>query len=170
MSGGLRVDEVEIRRLRESNRPAFRPCGVLFTAMTNHHAEALPEVFAYPGPVKDARFVEELVQAGDGIFIASCDGEMVGAVHAAIRQTDQIRGWQHRRYGYIERLWVEPAFRRRGIGRGLVERAEDWIAVSGCDLVELNTWTFNEPALTLFEHVGYKVKNVNLWHTLKEEP
>ena len=65
------------------------------------------------------------------VFVAERpDGRLCGMVEVAIR--DAAIGCATNRVGYLEGWYVEPAWRDRGIGRALVERAEAWAREQGC--------------------------------------
>ena len=65
------------------------------------------------------------------VFVAcSKDSELVGFVEPSLR--DWAEGCRTRPVGYIEGWYVEPAHRRRGVGRRLVEAAERWARSRGC--------------------------------------
>jgi putative acetyltransferase len=56
----------------------------------------------------------------------------------------------------IKRLWVEPAFRGLGIGRGLVDHAVEWARTGGCAAVVLDTVYEAMPeAVALYQSMGF---------------
>jgi putative acetyltransferase len=57
----------------------------------------------------------------------------------------------------LKRLWVEPAFRGFGLGRGLVLAAIDWARAKGCGAVVLDTVNEAMPeASALYRSLGFK--------------
>lgn len=61
------------------------------------------------------------------------------------------------RKGWINRLAVDPAFRRRGLARRLIAEAERWFT----EVVGLQVWAaliegHNRVSQTLFESLGYR--------------
>ena len=69
-----------------------------------------------------------------GFFVAEDDGRLVGFVHAGFRPDDQ--GHQlDRRQGIISAMVVHPEYRRRGIGRQLMQLAEQYLVAQGSQLV-----------------------------------
>lgn len=56
---------------------------------------------------------------------------------------------------YVDALAVAPDFRRRGVARALLARAEDAAATAGLAGVSLDTGLHNEPARALYEGAGY---------------
>ena len=56
-----------------------------------------------------------------------------------------------------KRLWVEPSFRGRGIGRGLLEAAIDWARSHGYGAVVLDTVNEAMPeAAELYRSMGFE--------------
>jgi ribosomal protein S18 acetylase RimI-like enzyme len=60
--------------------------------------------------------------------------------------------------GYLQRLAVDPAQQRRGIGRALVLDALSWLARRGVEQVVVNTQPDNAPALALYAALGFRTQ------------
>jgi ribosomal protein S18 acetylase RimI-like enzyme len=56
----------------------------------------------------------------------------------------------------LQQLWVEPRFRRRGIGRRLVRKFEQRAESRGCSTFYLETFNFQAP--DLYRSLGYEMK------------
>jgi ribosomal protein S18 acetylase RimI-like enzyme len=52
-------------------------------------------------------------------------------------------------------MWVEPAARRRGVGRGLVDAVAVWARSAGARCLILRVTEGNTPAVRLYEHAGF---------------
>jgi GNAT superfamily N-acetyltransferase len=55
----------------------------------------------------------------------------------------------------LDELWVDEAFRRKGIGRRLIELVHVEAASRGCTLLYLETFSFQTPEL--YERLGYEI-------------
>jgi len=73
------------------------------------------------------------------------DGRLVGFA---------ISGRAGRR-GYLQRLAVDPATQRQGLGRALVDDSLAWMRRNRVAGVLVNTEVGNDPALALYEAVGF---------------
>ena len=52
-------------------------------------------------------------------------------------------------------LMVAAGFRRRGVGRALLEAAVDWAREAGVRKLELHVFPHNEPAIALYDAFGF---------------
>ncbi len=57
--------------------------------------------------------------------------------------------------GYLQRIAVDPAFHRRGLGRSLTRASESWAGRHGARTMVLNTKPQNNAALSLYGSQGY---------------
>lgn len=110
---------------------------------------------AYAGVVVDIdgelpemrRFAAFYREAGGDAWIAELDGAAVGCIAAA--PDDEAGRW------LLHKLNVLPDARRRGIGRGLVERAEDAARAAGAREMALWSDTRFTESHALYAALGY---------------
>ncbi|MCL2607574.1 MAG: GNAT family N-acetyltransferase [Methanomassiliicoccaceae archaeon] len=62
--------------------------------------------------------------------------------------------------GYLLGLFVKEELRGKGLGKGLIECAEDWCRKNDTFLLTLNTGSANFPAKKFYECLGYKERSV----------
>lgn len=67
------------------------------------------------------------------------------------------RGYDGHR-GWLYTVAVRPDVQRRGIGRALVQRAEESLAALGCPKVNLQVMTSNAAVVGFYERLGYGVE------------
>ena len=79
---------------------------------------------------------------------------LVGVEGGAIAGTVMAGYDGHR--GWINYLAVDPARRRRGFGRALVERAEHRLSELGCPKVNLQVRRENREAMAFYESIGFR--------------
>jgi len=75
---------------------------------------------------------------------------------ARLRATIMCGSDGHR--GWLYYLAVDPASRRRGLGRLMVRHAERWLASHGVPKVELLIRPENDGVRSFYERVGYAVE------------
>lgn len=81
-------------------------------------------------------------------FVAEDDGAIVGAV---------LAGHDGRR-GHINHLAVASAYRRRGLGRALVETALDALSRQGITKVNLTVFDANAEGNAFWERLGFTTR------------
>ena len=69
---------------------------------------------------------------------------------------DQLKGDRH---AHIFLLYVLPEYRRQGIGAALMRYAEDWARARGDRQIGLQVFRFNQPALNLYQQLGYETQS-----------
>jgi ribosomal protein S18 acetylase RimI-like enzyme len=91
--------------------------------------------------------IDSQVRKPSVIFlVAESEGRLVGTVLAT---HDVRKGW-------INRLAVDPAYRRRGIGFRLVREAEDRLEALGMDVLACLIEEGNDASVRTFETLGYE--------------
>ena len=115
---------------------------------------------ATPSPTDTLEDVERAL-ASDRLdcFAAEVDGEVVGSIIAA------FDGWR----GYIYRMAVHPAYRRRGIARRLVERAHESFARWGAKRITALVETDHPWAVAFWSAIGY-VHDEKMARFVKKDP
>ena len=82
------------------------------------------------------------------IVVRDTDGNIVGGILGHTR-------W---RWMYVAKLWVDESLRGQGVGRRLMEAAEDLARSRGCTDVSLDTFDFQ--ARPFYEKLGYELFGV----------
>ncbi|HEX4124678.1 MAG TPA: GNAT family N-acetyltransferase [Tepidisphaeraceae bacterium] len=65
-------------------------------------------------------------------------------------------------FGFIHDLWVQPEFRKQGVGKALAESAVSRFGQLGVTQVRLDTAAANESARKLFAAVGFRPSVVEM--------
>ncbi|MFW6162461.1 MAG: N-acetyltransferase family protein [Planctomycetota bacterium] len=135
------------------------------------HREELPRVFRDPETVARSRDYVGSILADDdqALLLAEGDGEAVGLAHAAMRESRDFPILVARRSAVVENLVVAPAWRRRGVGRRLMDAVEAWAQERGASEIELNVWEFNRQAVGFYQVLGYQTVSRRMWKRLADE-
>jgi aminoglycoside 6'-N-acetyltransferase I len=100
------------------------------------------------------------------VLIAELDnGRLIGFLEASIRPF--VEDCRTDRVGYLEGWYVEPEFRRFGIGSNLVAQAEIWARGQGCTEMASDAEVGDEASVKLHEQMGYK-ESSRLIHLRKD--
>lgn len=143
-------------------------CG-LFEQMDSLHEQALPGIFKAPdGPARSREYVSRLMRNRRGaLFVAESDGRVIGTVNVALQDAPDIPAFVPRRFAVVGDLIVERGCRRRGIARGLLEKAQEWAKAQGVEQIELNVWEFNEAAIGCYQSLGYSSLSRRMYKELR---
>lgn len=89
------------------------------------------------------------------VLLADAGGRrLVGFLEASIRPFVEDCDTDH--VGYLEGWFVEPEFRKSGIGRKLVRQAEAWAREKGCTEMASDAEIGNDSSLAAHLNLGYK--------------
>ena len=104
-------------------------------------------------------------QVNDGLLVARVGDAVVGFASFSIErgslELDATRG-------HLSNIYVEPAYRERGIGTALLEAVEDELADRGVEVVILEVMAQNEAARRFYEQQGYETYRVAMKRDLED--
>jgi ribosomal protein S18 acetylase RimI-like enzyme len=149
------TSSVTVRRARPSDASAIGCLGALLVA---EHHDFDPKRFLAPRrdmPEAYGRFLESQMQQPDKIvLVAELDGMIAGYVYAGNEGNDYmvLRGPA----GEIYDLVVDPAHRRHGVGRQLLDAVIAALAELGATQVVLFTAEQNHEAQQVFAEAGFR--------------
>lgn len=128
----------------------------LMDALDAFHRERLPWMFETPSakPRSEAYFADLLSREDSAVFVADA-GQIVGAAVGLMRAAPDFPVFIQQRWGVLDALVVDPAWRRRGIGELLARSVEAWALRSGAPWVEVNVYEINIEARRFYEALGY---------------
>jgi ribosomal protein S18 acetylase RimI-like enzyme len=100
------------------------------------------------------------------ILVAERDGEVLGYTYAGVEGTDymSLRGPA----GAVYDVVVDPAHRRQGVGRMLLDATLEALKARGSPRVVLSTAERNSDAQSLFEHAGFRRTMIEMTRELND--
>jgi ribosomal protein S18 acetylase RimI-like enzyme len=110
-----------------------------------------PAVADDPGPQREV-VLAHLEHEDAQIFVAEVDGEVAGAVSLWIQPR---LNWTTPQ-AWIPDLYVDPAFRRRGAARALLDACVDEARRRGCHRLVLESGHHRAEAHQLYESYGFE--------------
>ena len=102
-----------------------------------------------------AFLLDRCSRAAGRVLVAEVDHVVVGFVVLLARVEPEEPDEDQMPYAYISDLVVLPQYRRRGIGRALLDRAEALARSSGARILRVGVLAKNEPAARLYRAVGF---------------
>ncbi|KAB2850669.1 MAG: GNAT family N-acetyltransferase [Hyphomicrobiaceae bacterium] len=155
------VNPVNIRQATEQDIPRLQ---ALLRDLHAPHVRALPERFA-PRAVGEwdrDLFRGYLSSPSQVVLAAERSGEVVGFARAEFRNTSQGVAHLARTYVEVHEICIDPAARRSGAGRLLLEAVKDWAKRQNASSLELSVYAFNEAALAFYRRVGLSDMRITL--------
>lgn len=84
------------------------------------------------------------------VYVAEINGTVVGYIHAEIYNTLYYESMIN-----ILGIAISSDYRRQGIGRALLSRAEEWAKKQGINIVRLNSGNSRKEAHEFYRAMGY---------------
>ena len=146
--------QISVRPLRETDLDEwFRLRKLLWDATSDDdHRSEMIDILDH----HDSQYV---------LFADAGGGRLVGFLEASIRPFVEDCATDH--VGYLEGWFVEPEFRKHGIGGDLVRHAEMWAREKGCTEMASDAEIGNDLSLAAHLNLGYK-ETSRLVHLRKE--
>jgi ribosomal protein S18 acetylase RimI-like enzyme len=112
----------------------------------------LSETLGYPIDTSDlvSRLERLLIRREDTVLVAESESGVIGWVHAAEQEL-----LESGRRCEILGLVVDPAYRRRGVGRRLVDAVEQWAMSRALDQVSVRSNVTRLESHSFYQRLGY---------------
>ncbi|HEY3416261.1 MAG TPA: GNAT family N-acetyltransferase, partial [Armatimonadota bacterium] len=98
--------------------------------------------------------VDAVAELSGTFFLAEDDGNPIGFACVFGLMPPFSPDEEPREYTFVSDLYVDPAYRGRGIGKALLQRAEAYGRTLGAPRIELATHAGN-PALAFYRQLGF---------------
>jgi GNAT superfamily N-acetyltransferase len=140
----------------------------LWLDMAEHLIELDPARFQLPSLDGFAEALNERLRQpkpDTAEFVAEADGALIGFV--IVRRLDPVANADRqilRHLGTVRAevpaIGVHSEWRRRGVGRALMEQAEAWALDQGAETVTLDTYATSPLSNPFYQSLGYRVTSV----------
>ena len=116
------------------------------------HQKGRPDVFKS----KDEKQLKKDLFANLEKFITLVilvDEKVVGYLAYTIKD-------KHTKKLYVDQLVILEKYRNQGLGKKMMDEVKNIALKDNCDSLELDCWTFNENAMEMYEHLGFKRQRI----------
>jgi ribosomal protein S18 acetylase RimI-like enzyme len=157
-----------VRPATSADLPRLGRLGALLVE-THHDFDALRFLAARNRTPADyaAFLVGQLEDPDVAVLVADDHGDVIGYAYAAVEGYDymSLRGPA----GVLHDIVVDPAYRRRGVGRVLLQAVLSFLTTRGAPRVVLETAERNVAGQRLFESVGFRRTMIEMTRELDAE-
>lgn len=110
-------------------------------------------ISSLPSEFQDPKWILKNIRGKNAaVFVAEVDGKIVGYSLGWVSQPWAYKG----KRGYICDCFVENAYRRKGIGKALINELIQWFIDKGVECIEADVYSKNAPSLMLFKTLGFE--------------
>ncbi len=106
----------------------------------------------------EAEFASAAADAAGAVFLYFEESTPVGFAQCQLR-ADYVEGTHGGPVGYLEGIYVEPGYRRRGIAKALLAACEQWAREQGCAEFASDCELENAESLAFHLHAGFAEVN-----------
>jgi len=150
---------VVIRKIEEQD---YQQVKELFVDLVRKMSEYCPIRREDPLPeYKDWYFqkVVSSLEKGTGIIgVSEVEGNIVGCIYGCVRDQTKEELLEYKKiiFGHIPDFFIKDGYRGQGIGKRLLQFAEDFLMEKKCDYIELSVRTRNTRAHKFYVELGYE--------------
>ena len=119
------------------------PDAMQLIAELDVHLNSMP----YPRESRHAFSVETLLRQAVAFFVSRQDGLPVGCGGVQLFGTT---------YGEVKRMYVQPRYRRLGLGRLMLKHLAEYARRHGVAVLRLETGIYQTEAIALYERFGFQ--------------
>jgi ribosomal protein S18 acetylase RimI-like enzyme len=115
----------------------------LYDDFYRHNSSQQP--FFYTDAKESGDYPQSVIDGTTGdIFVAEIENVIIGFIHVEEDKTPPYPAVVQHRFACIVDFYVIPEYRKRGIGKALLEKAKDWSVNLELDYIELFVLEENE--------------------------
>ena len=103
-------------------------------------------------------FAELIGSSEAAVFLGSVDGQAVGFAQCQLRH-DYVEGTETSPVGYLEGIFIEKEYRRKGFAKQLLAAGEDWAKEQGCTEFASDCELDNTESLKFHLSLGFEEAN-----------
>ena len=134
---------------------AYEEMGIEAYLQPTHYADIKEEDLV--------RLFEESLNDKYFFYVAEEDERIVGYIFAEVQPVESKELYKVQEVGFIDSLVVLEAYRNKGIGTELLNRAIDWFKSNGITICKIGVMKENSKVLQMYEKIGFQAENIKMW-------
>lgn len=119
------------------------------------HVQAHPSIFKPTIQISKSIFKEFITLPEFLMSLAIENGACIGYVFCEMVTMPETPYTYERKFAYIRHIYIQPAMRGKGIATQLLNLVKEFALKNQLTHVDLDVWTFNEAAHSLFKKFGF---------------
>ncbi|EKU28925.1 hypothetical protein N879_11885 [Alcaligenes sp. EGD-AK7] len=117
---------------------------------------------------QDEGFIQTMIESDQtALFVADKDSQILGFIIVQQQKTPPYNCITPHDFAYIIDLVVTKSARGMGVGKQLMQAAQEWSQVRKLDYIELGVLSNNLGAIALYEQLGFEHSTSIMRKTLK---
>ncbi|MQR96282.1 aminoglycoside 6'-N-acetyltransferase [Fictibacillus phosphorivorans] len=103
-------------------------------------------------------FKELITSEKNKVLLYFMHAKPIAFIHISVR-SDYVEGSHNSPTGFIEGVYVEPEYRKKGISKKLIEVGERWLRTKDCTQIGSDIELSNNTSYQFHKSVGFKEVN-----------
>jgi len=142
----------------------------LLRQVCNVHAAIRPDIFKQDGQKYTASELEAILSDGSRPIWCALEGDrFLGYCFCQWQEYRDSTVSTDRKELYIDDLCVDEGSRGTGVATALYRHVCREAKQRGCDIITLNVWCGNDPALGFYEKMGMKPRKITMEMPLEDQ-
>lgn len=158
--GGWTTDQIQTERITQDDVEGIAQT---YVDSARYHHEIDPDLYQVPAVEDVAHDLASTWNAPDqATFVARIGGEIVGSADVRLLRLHSHSRMVAPRGVADVGIAVLGPYRRRGVGRRLMEAAEAWARSQGAEAMTLDCHAANAGAISFYQRLGYRTTGLLL--------
>lgn len=143
-------------KIREAKLDEVEEIAILMEQVAMVHYEGRPQIFKKNSKEVIKNNVIEILEDSEENILVAVDEKLhiCGVLIYRIKEVKDHVNVKDFKIIWIDELVVDTKYRKNGIGKLLMNKAEEIARTEKCIRLELNCWNFNENAIKFYEKIG----------------
>ncbi len=157
-------------KIREAIEEDYKIIDSLYRESYQLHFEAIPGTYRKV-PLKllpRGTYINTLEDKDSAIFVAEVDKKVLGVINITIEEDSGDEVTKPYRRVSVEELSVAKSSQRQGIGKALMQEAENWAKKKKITDLTVMVYSFNKQAIKFYEKNGYGSYSIRMNKKLKK--